>query len=606
MAEGRFPSPFEIETPPGAEGWEELYTYSLPFSEDRRAYEESVFWFQDGIHWPEVLPPWDATFYEYAIASLSQYNTRHYLIPPALGIDYRVLNGYAYLTPVPVTDPAEIEARVPKFMERAGYYFQNWDRLYDNWKEKIRRLTEELKRLDLSPLPEVEPMEVITEGRGEGSGMRLIENYRELLNQALRLWQYHFEFLNLGYAAYLDFFGFCKEAFPNIPDLAIAKMVAGVEVDLFVPDEKLRELAKLAIELGVDAMFDDGDPEAIMAKLAESDAGRRWLAKWDEYKDPWFNFSNGSGFYHTDEVWIEHLEIPFSYLRNYMEKFRAGEDLSRPIEELRAERDRVVSEYLELLPSEEDKEAFNQKLGLARVVFPYVENHNFWVEHYSHAIVWRKMRELGDTLVHAGFLAERDDVFYLKRNEVSDVLWDYYSAWAVGTEPRGTVYWPREIERRKGILDVLRAWSPPPALGEPPEVVTEPFTIMLWGITSDSIGMWLSGGGEEAPADGLKGFAASPGVAEGPARVILTADQIGEVQEGEILVAPLTAPSWAPIFNKIKATVTDIGGMMSHAAIVCREYGLPAVTGTAFGTKQIKTGQVIRVDGSTGTVTILE
>ena len=79
-----------------------------------------------------------------------------------------------------------------------------------------------------------------------------------------------------------------------------------------------------------------------------------------------------------------------------------------------------------------------------------------------------------------------------------------------------------------------------------------------------------------------------------------------QVLDGEILVAPLTAPSWAPIFGKIGATVTDTGGMMSHAAIVCREYGLPAVTGTGFATSLITTGQRIRVDGSNGTVTILE
>jgi pyruvate,water dikinase len=109
----RFPSPFEIETPGGAEGWQELYTYSLPFSTDRREYEDSMFWFQDGVHWPEVLSPWDATFLEFALASLSQYNTRHYLIPPALGVDFRVLNGYVFLSPVGVADPAEIEARVP-------------------------------------------------------------------------------------------------------------------------------------------------------------------------------------------------------------------------------------------------------------------------------------------------------------------------------------------------------------------------------------------------------------------------------------------------------------------------------------------------------------
>ena len=134
----RFPSPFEIQTPAGAEGWQELYTYSLPFSTDRREYEDSMFWFQDGVHWPEVLSPWDATFFEFALASLSQYNTRHYLIPPALGVDFRVLNGYAYLSPVGVADPAEIEARVPQFLERAGFYFQNWASLYEQWMGKIR------------------------------------------------------------------------------------------------------------------------------------------------------------------------------------------------------------------------------------------------------------------------------------------------------------------------------------------------------------------------------------------------------------------------------------------------------------------------------------
>ena len=211
------------------------------------------------MHWPEALTPWDATFYEYAIACLSQYNTRHYLIPPALGIDYRVLNGYAYLTPVPVMDPAEIEARVPHFMERAGFYFMNWNDLYDKWLVKIKALAAEMEAITFDPLPEKEDIEVITEGRGTGSGLTIQEDYRKLLNLGLRLWQYHFEFLNLGYAAYLDFFGFCKEAFPNIPDLAIAKMVAGVEVDLFKPDEYLKELSQAAIDAGVAEAFDHDD-----------------------------------------------------------------------------------------------------------------------------------------------------------------------------------------------------------------------------------------------------------------------------------------------------------------------------------------------------------
>ena len=110
------------------------------------------------------------------------------------------------------------------------------------------------------------------------------------------------------------------------------------------------------------------------------------------------------------------------------------------------------------------------------------------------------------------------------------------------------------------------------------------------------------------PADGsvITGMAASAGVVEGVARVVTSADQLHTVQQDEILVATITAPSWGPIFGRIRATVTDIGGMMSHAAIVCREYGLPAVTGTGRATTTIKSGQRIRVDGSAGRVEILE
>lgn len=126
---------------------------------------------------------------------------------------------------------------------------------------------------------------------------------------------------------------------------------------------------------------------------------------------------------------------------------------------------------------------------------------------------------------------------------------------------------------------------------------------MLWGITSEAIQNWIS---TDEQSDELQGMAASPGLVEGIARVVRSPDQLGEIQQGEILITQVTAPSWAPVFGKIKATVTDIGGMMSHAAIVCREYGLPAVTGTGNGSSRIKTGQKIRVDGNTGKVTLLD
>jgi pyruvate, water dikinase len=599
----RFPSPFEMVAPTGAEGWEELYGYSTVFSDDRRELEESMFWFMDGVHTPEVIEPWDATVLDFAITVLSQYTTRHYVIPPALGVDIRYLNGYMYLSPVGVADPAEIEARVPEFMERAGHYFGNWDSLYDAWMPKVKGVIAELEAVEFTPLPHREDMSVITEGKGYGSAAKMLRQYDNLVELTIRLWNHHFEFLNLGYAAYLDFFGFCKQVWPSIPDQAIAKMVAGIDVDLFRPDEELKKLAQLAVDLGVGERI-SSDASATLAAMDADEPGKQWTKAWEEAHHPWFNFSSGSGFYHSDRVWADYPDIPMNFIESYVTRLQRGESLARPVEAVEAERDRIVAEYSELIDDEETRATFEGKLGLARTVFPYVENHNFYIEHWGMSLVWRKMRELGQILADNGFFAKADDIFLLRRNEVPDAIFDYFHGWAVGVPSRGPKYWGREIPRRHGIMNALRTWSPPPALGVPPEVITEPFTVMLWGVTSDSVKAWL--GGSESAEGTLHGFAASPGVAEGPARVILSADGIGELQEGEILVAPLTAPSWAPVFGKIAATVTDVGGIMSHAAIVCREYGLPAVTGTAFGTKNVKTGQRLRVDGNTGDVTILD
>jgi pyruvate,water dikinase len=166
------------------------------------------------------------------------------------------------------------------------------------------------------------------------------------------------------------------------------------------------------------------------------------------------------------------------------------------------------------------------------------------------------------------------------------------------------VYWPPIVAERKRILEVLSHWTPPPALGAVPEVINDPTVQLLWGVTADRLRAWADQAGG-ADGDTLTGYAASPGVAEGIARVVRGVDEIGLVQPGEVLVCPVTAPSWGPVFPKIAAAVSDIGGMMSHAAIVAREYGLPAVVGTGHATKLISTGDRVRVDGNTGRVTIV-
>ena len=386
-------------------------------------------------------------------------------------------------------------------------------------------------------------------------------------------------------------------------------MVAGVDVDLFRPDDELKKLARLAVESRRRRAVRRRATRRTITAAARAVRGRPSLARRSGTRpcEPWFNFSTGSGFYHSDKIWIQNVEVPFGYITDYIAKVKEGVDLNRPVAALHAERDRVVSEYRDLLDSDEDRAAFDGKLGLSRTVFPYVENHNFYVEHWAHSVIWRKMRELRRGAARApASSSEVDDVFMFRRHELADALFDLYAGWAVGApvarsgatgrrrSSAGTASsTPSRAGRRRPRSASRRRSSPsrsPSCSGASPPTRCRP------GCRP----------GEDGDEGGLKGFAASPGLVEGPARVIFGADEIGDIQDGEILVAPLTAPSWAPVFGKIKATVTDVGGMMSHAAIVCREYGLPAVTGTAFGTKTITTGQMLRVDGNTGQVTVLD
>jgi pyruvate,water dikinase len=420
------------------------------------------------------------------------------------------------------------------------------------------------------------------------------------------MWHHHFEFLMLGYGAYLVFFQFCKKAFPEIAEQMVARMVAGVDVLMFRPDDELKRLARLAVELGVDAPFVDGaDPKQVLASIAQlGEPGKRWLAELDKARDPWFNTSTGDGFYHHHRSWNDDLSVPFSALPRYVAMVRAGKSIDRPTEQLRRERTRIIAEYRELLATDAERAVFDQMLGLCHVVFPYVEDHKFYCEHWFTTRFYAKMREFGALLARKGVIDDAEDVFHLQHFEVDQALVDVMLAWAAGSAPVGAAHWKPMIIERKRILEKLKDWTAPPALGPMPDSIEDPAVQMLWGITSETLSMW-SRGHDSPDSNELVGFAASPGVVEGVARVLKSVNEIGQMQDGEILVCAVTAPSWGPVFGKIRAAVSDIGGTMSHAAIVAREYGMPAVVGTGQATSRIRTGQRIRVDGDRGIVTLL-
>jgi pyruvate,water dikinase len=180
--------------------------------------------------------------------------------------------------------------------------------------------------------------------------------------------------------------------------------------------------------------------------------------------------------------------------------------------------------------------------------------------------------ELGRRLVEAGALDEGAEVFHLQLSELEDLGKSWPPSEQTITQIRSLV------ARRKA----KRA-----SLANKPMVDPRLLTATLQAQTKDVL---------------LSGTSGSPGMATGPAKIVHDVTEFGKLRAGDVLIAPVTNPAWTPLFQRAVAVVVDTGGSASHAAIVAREYGIPAVMGTMNGTKELEDGQRIRVDGSRGLV----
>src|SRR5258708_1797236 len=419
-----------------------------------RGGDDEGFWFYNSMHFPEPMSAFDMVTAEAAYCALGSSTTRVHCMPTTLGIDYRIINGRVYIGGNAVTDPADIARRTGEFQQRAFYYYGNWERLYAQWREKMLALIHEAQVLPKLELPEFEPLANVHAGRGIAANHQLLETYQKTLEGYFRMWHHHFEFLLLGYGAYLTFFGFCKGAFPQISDQTVARMVAGIEAEIFRPDEELRRLARCAVDPGVDAQFQEGlSVQAVIDSLQQAgEPGRAWLGELETSREPWFNINVGDGFYHYHRSWNDDLSMAFAGLPGYISRLKAGESLERPVEKLQAERRELIAGYRELLSSDDERAAYDQMITLAHRVFPYVEGHKFYCEHWYTNLFFNKIREFGALLAAHGFFANQEDVFHLTHYEIEAAIIDLMTSWSNGSPPRGPERWPEIVAQRKAAV----------------------------------------------------------------------------------------------------------------------------------------------------------
>jgi pyruvate,water dikinase len=198
-------------------------------------------------------------------------------------------------------------------------------------------------------------------------------------------------------------------------------------------------------------------------------------------------------------------------------------------------------------------------------------------------IAWPVMRRavvrIGEALSARGLIDQADDVFFLTLDEVLRALGDGGSTPLV------------DVASRRSTLTHQARLVPPLVVGR-----IHPLLTKLMDGMSGALGA--------APSDTavVSGTPASPGRATGPVRVIRGPQDFARLEPGEVLVAPMTAPAWTPLFSRAAAVVTDVGSPAAHASIIAREYGIPAVVGCGDATARLRDGTIVTVDGSTGNV----
>lgn len=588
-------APRDIKTPFGAEGWQEMYPEYLLFSTENSEWENGAFWLQDSLHHPGVKYPFDSIVNEAIRLAKGQWSSRVYSLPGGYGTEHRILNGYSYLSPVPVTDARERAGRAEIFADRSDFTYANWSRLHQRWLDRILALIAETEAITVVGLPALESDYVLRDGAVAASSRLLLERYDQVVARLFTAWQHHFELLTLGYAAHLNLYDLAQHYFPGVTDQTVAQLLSGHDSVLFRAQDGVVRLAATAIEAGLDDLVLGHEYCAALPLLRQRPAGRAWLEAWREVADPWFNIATDNGLRHDSMSWRDHPDIVWQHVRRRIDGTPAFVARPAPADR-RRQADDLAASYRRLLTSSEARQHFDDALASARQVSAFVEDHSFYLENWFHLVFWRKIREFATVLVNAGLLQAQDDVFLLNRFEVAQALYEAAASWSTGAPTGMRNRIQKRVRRRHEIIDALERWQPPTTLGAEATAGGDPAIRMLFG----------ADGAQPRPTVGLVGHAASPGRVKGRVRVVHSDTELDLVQPGDILVATTASAVWTGVFGIIGGFVTEIGGVMAHAAIVAREYAVPAVVGVHSARSRLSTGQWVVLDGSAGTVVPVE
>ncbi len=526
-------------------------------------------WFQDVMHNPLPITPLSATMYQPAFAEGASRAIARLMLP-IVAINKSVQNGFVYLSPEPFsTDPSALEARLAEAqrvtMELAPTILRDWRETFE---PDVLARAEALLALD-------------ADGKPAAEIARFVVGARE---QLVDVWDIH---MRVNIPIMNAVFALEDVVASALGDEAVGEsrqLLQGFENKSLETGRALWDLSRwiradqVLCGAVLGARVRDGALE-VEATPRMPEFVQRWREFLDVYgwrSDRFMELGHRS--------WHEDPSTPLTPLKGYLAKDDAAEPFAAQAAHAGA-RDRAAA-ALEARMPEDMRPMFRGLLAVSQQYLPVAEDHNFTIDQKFTAVVRHTVLKLGDALVAAGALPDREDVFYLTFEEVCALV-DDGAADGLADSVRQR---RRELIRQMSLQAPPMIGAPPPPDEPLPPLVSKFFGIGI--VPSSDAGV-------------VTGHPCSRGVVTGIAKVVPTLADAGKLQPGDVMVCRNTMPAWTPLFGVAGAIVADSGGPLSHCAIVAREYGIPCVAGTVNGTAVLKDGMRLRVDGGTGVVTVL-
>jgi pyruvate, water dikinase len=544
--------------------------------------DDAIFWFRDDLHQPCPISPMGMTTVQKHHAWGYHVAAQQTQLPPSKGAYVKIYKGRVYLGFALIEDGEEIARRAEKFGQLVEHCKDHWDEFYNAYIDEVKASLDTLAAVDADRL----------------TNAHLLDHLRKAEEINRRNWEIHFILMYPADAIYLEFEQFCKDR--GVDEQGFVPMLSGFHSKPAETDDELWRLAKEVRAQGLERAFMDTPVSDVRRSLETHAKGRAWCQSLDQFLAAYGNRINAAHLDVLYQTWREDPTPVLENLRGYFRRMDEGWDLDAQREAIVQQREQAVASFERKLPPG-DMPVFRRLLAVAQKVYAYQEDHGFYIDQGSTAALHYALMACGRRLVRLGLLQTAADVIFLNYAELVEIMDDIARSESVGVYHHKALIASLLPERKEqwsevGTLDA------PLTLGNVPEKMTDPIAIKVFGIVDEV----LHPKGEKEVKMHLEGFAASKGVAEGPARVVLSFEEFSRVKAGEILVCPYTGTAWTPLFVKIAGVVTDTGGMLTHAAIAAREYGIPAVVGTWNATSSIRDGDIVRMDGGAGVVDIVK